>query len=210
MRLRRKDDFTAATDSAGCVGVVLVQRLMDAGVGLLLFAGAWLALIGWFVKVAAAGEKRFAALREAFAGLRIGDKMVPDPAALPADIRRARFEAWMFAGARHPVYPVVDDTGVVGVLPLRSFGSMPASKGRHLRFVHRTVPLGDTVVLDLADAAMRLGQTHLGPALVLGDGALVGLPSVNDLAALLELRASGDGALGSRKLVSHRPVRAGS
>lgn len=89
---------------------------------------------------------------------------------------------------------------------------MPVCKRRLLRVAHRTVPLGDMLVLDreddLADAAVRLGQTQLGRALALGDGAHVGLLSVNDLAALLKLRASGNAASDPRLPGSHRPVQA--
>lgn len=141
------------------------------------------------------------------------DRLSDRPKTVPAaDMRLAQFEGSVFAGARHSVYPVTDEGGVVGVLPLRSVGSVPLSRRRLLRVAHRTVPLAETLVLgpddDLADAAARVSQTHLGRALVLSDGRLVGLLSVTDLAAMLELRAPARTATGLGLGAKRRPAEA--
>ena len=78
-----RGDFAQATRFAGTLGQTFGQAMIVLGViGALVYGapgGLWLALIGWFLTVAASSEARLVAARQALAGLRVADAMTAEP-----------------------------------------------------------------------------------------------------------------------------------
>jgi Zn-dependent protease len=94
-----KGDFAWATVVAADVGRGFGYLMI--GGGLLLFVvqgalgGAWLAFLGWFLLGAAGMEARHLAVRQALAGLTIGQLMIPDPVtADPDETLAGSWTAW--------------------------------------------------------------------------------------------------------------------
>jgi Zn-dependent protease/CBS domain-containing protein len=193
---RWKRDFTWATHAAGRIGRGFGQAMIAFGVAttLLLAApgGLWLALIGWFLIMAAQAETQMVAMREAFGGLRVHDIMVPDPVTLPADAPIRAIVDRTFPPHRYTAYPVVDGTGLpAGLFPFHRLAAVGPDRWDTVRVGDVMVPVGQAVVLDgeedLGDAVAKLLQTDVGRGLVVHGGRLEGLLSITDARRLLEM-----------------------
>lgn len=188
-------DFTRATRIAGGLGRAFGQAMIFGGILLLLFAGApgglWFALIGWFLMAAADAETRFATIRAALSSLRVGDAMAKRPVTLPSGLSLASFVDGIFAGSRHACYPVVEGGTAAGMLSFRDVTKVPPERWMTTSVGDVARPLDSVLTLerdsDLGTAATELAQDDLGRALVFGDGRLVGLLSMTDVARLIEL-----------------------
>jgi CBS domain-containing protein len=191
-----RKDFSSATQTAGFVGRTFGQILIGGGILLLLLVGApgglWLALIGWFVMLAAQSETSMVAMRDAFAGMSVADLMVRDPATVPTALGLRAFVDRVFPMHRYNAYPVIDDHGrASGILPTRNVKAAGASRWESLTVADCMIPLERALVMsegkDLGEAVVELIQTDLGRALVMRDGLLVGLLSITDAERMLEL-----------------------
>jgi Zn-dependent protease/CBS domain-containing protein len=191
-------DFTRATRYAGALGRAFGQAMIFGGAVLLLFGGAagglWLALIGWFLTIAAAAELSLATIRGAFEGLYVRDALVRDPACVPATQTLREFVDESFPLSRHAAYPVVENGNVVGLLPFARVTGVPAASWPATRVRDAMLPMADAPTLDaddeLAEAAMDLSE-GIGRALVTRQGSVVGMISITDVSRMLELRRLG-------------------
>ncbi len=191
-------DFTRATRYAGALGRAFGQAMIFGGALLLLLGGyaggLWLALIGWFLTIAAAAELSLATIRGAFEGLRVRDAVVHDPACVPVARTLREFVDESFPLGRHAAYPVVDGDQVVGLLPFARVTGVPASKWPSTTVGDAMLPLAEAPTLDadeeLAEAAMDLSG-GLGRALVTSNGGVIGMISITDVSRMLELRRLG-------------------
>jgi Zn-dependent protease/CBS domain-containing protein len=193
-RLRR--DFAWATRIAAEAGRVTGLLLIGAGFVLFLlggmFGGAWIAFLGWFVLSAAGGEARQAEARQAIAGLRVRDLMVPDPRAAHRDETLAAFVAALGDEDRFTAYPVLDEGRVVGLLPTRTVLETPPPQQETIRVGERMLGLENAPRLapddDLLEALSRLAEAGVNRGLVLDGDRLVGYLSVADVAEALASR----------------------
>jgi Zn-dependent protease/CBS domain-containing protein len=193
---RRSGDFTRATRTAGALGRGFGQVMIGIGVALVLLGalgGLWLALIGWFLLNAAAAESQLAELRSVLADDRVADAMVVAPITVRDDATLQAFVDDVFARSRHVAYPVVDDHGApTGELTFRAVAGVTPERWPSVTVGERAIPLEDTFTVDadapLFSVAVELMQRPPNRALVLRDGALVGLLSITDVSRLLELR----------------------
>lgn len=194
---RRRGDFTWATHVAGRVGRAFGQFMIAFGVAttILLAApgGLWLALIGWFLIGASQAETQMAAMREAFADLRVRDIMVSDPLTLSADETIRSVVDRTFSPRRYTAYPVVDGSSLpVGLFPFHRVAGLPETRWEDVRVGEVMVPRERAVVLggedDLGDAVTKLLQTHVGRGLVVRDNRLDGLLSITDAQRLIDVR----------------------
>jgi Zn-dependent protease/CBS domain-containing protein len=192
----RSGDFARATEQAAAAGRVIAFGLIGLGVLAFItlgaFGGAWLALIGWFLLMAASAESRAMLAREALQGLRVADVMSIDPVTSRPELTLGRFMDDIVWNSRFTTYPVVDDGRPVGLIPFRKVAQVPRGEWDHRTVADHMLPLADLVVVDgadpLPDAALRVYETETGRALVIDDGRLVGLLSISDIARTLELR----------------------
>ena len=193
-RVRR--DFAWATRIAAEAGRVTGLLLIGAGLVLFLlggmFGGAWIAFLGWFVLSAAGGEARQAEARQAIAGLRVRDLMVPDPRAAQQDETLAAFVAALGDEDRLTAYPVLDAGRVVGLLPTRTALETPPPQQETIRVGERMLGLEDAPRLapddDLLEALSRLTEAGVNRGLVLDGERLAGYLSVADVADALASR----------------------
>lgn len=191
---RLRGDRDRAARAAGRCGQV-AGALMVAG-GWLEFlagrgAGLWLALLGLFVATAAGAEVRRSALAEAVRGVRVGDAM--RPAVTGQDWQTVeRFLADTApSAAGQPVVPVTDldgrPTGVVEPAALR--GAL-TGRAADVRVRDLATSLGSCTLAgpdeQVAEVLERGVLTAARPVLVLADGRVVGMVTVQDVLGLMQ------------------------
>jgi Zn-dependent protease/CBS domain-containing protein len=188
-----RGEFGWATAVAANIGRGFGFVFIAGGLALFMagggFGGIWLAFIGWFLLGAASGEARYLAVREALAGLRVGDLMVREPATVEPGLTLGRFMDEIVWNRRFTSYPVVEAGRPVGILPFRCVARVPRTEWDERLVRDCMVPLEEVPVLTaetpLVDAALELGD-GVGRALVVDGDRLVGYLSVTDLARALE------------------------
>jgi Zn-dependent protease/CBS domain-containing protein len=88
--------------------------------------GVWLALIGWFVVVAAGQQQRQYDRRERIGELRVGDAMSRNPVTVPAQATVAEVIERYVRPTRFSSFPVVDEGGsLVGMATVRRMAMLP-------------------------------------------------------------------------------------
>lgn len=189
-----KGDFAAATRTAAALGRLFGQILIGGGVFLALFAasfgGLWLAMIGWFLLIAADAEANAAIAHVGLAGLRVRDAMVPGPLTVDAGLPLERFMDDVFFAHRYTAYPVIGDGSPVGVITFRDVAAIPRDAWPGIRVGDRMTALEDAVVFHsddpLEEAWTTLLASPIRRALVVDDGRLTGLLSATDVLRILE------------------------
>ncbi|WP_370962557.1 site-2 protease family protein [Amycolatopsis sp. cg9] len=181
-----------AARSGNVLGLVL------AGIGLVellwfgSFAGVWLVGIGWFLGFSARAELATGPAREVLGRLRLSEVMTPHPETAPGWFTVRAF-AEQAATRRFRTYPVVSFDGrPVGIVSLAALARVPAQARASTRVEDvcvkppRCLVTGPDVPLTaiLGRLGDRPGQDL---ALVVEDGALVGVVSPDDIARTLEL-----------------------
>jgi len=189
-----KGDYAAATRTAAALGRLFGQILIAGGVFLALFAasfgGLWLAMIGWFLLIAAEAEANAAIAHVGLAGLRVRDAMVAAPVTVDADLSVERFMDDVFLRHRYTAYPVVDHGSLAGVITFRAVAAIPRDAWPGVRVGERMTALDDAVAVHSDDALEEAWTTLLTSplrrALVLDGGRLAGLLSATDVLRILE------------------------
>jgi CBS domain-containing protein len=151
-------------------------------------SGIWLALIGWFLLIAASAETNIARTQERFSGMRVRDIMVNNPVTVPKSLSVSQFIEEIFPSSRFATYPVTDNGEPVGLLSLNHLKRIPKERWGEAISDHM-IGLDEAVVIspddELDKVAIELAQTRVGRALVVEHGELVGLVSMTDLSRWL-------------------------
>jgi Zn-dependent protease/CBS domain-containing protein len=194
-----KGNLAWATHIAALIGRGFGYLFIAGGVGLAIwqssYSGIWLAFVGWFLLQAAAAEDRTLLARQALRGLRVRDVIVRDPVTTRPDVSLGAFIDDIAWSTRHATYPVLDNSHVVGLLPLRRVAEVPRSEWETRTVRDCMRPREEVPVVheddDLFDAAADLSESDLSRALVLDGDRFVGLLSWSDVRRALELRRAG-------------------
>jgi Zn-dependent protease len=190
---RARGDFVWATNVAAAMGRAFGIGLVATGLLLFItagvFSGVWLTFVGWFLLGAASSEARYVAMRDALAGLRVGDVMTRYPVTAQADETIGRFVDDIAGQAHHHAYPVLRGDEVVGLLPFARVARTPRAEWDVRHVAECMLPRADVAVLapeePAFDALVGLAGVEVHRALVLQDGQLVGVLSISDLARTL-------------------------
>jgi Zn-dependent protease len=188
---RTRAAVTAARVGQG-LGVVLI------GLGLFGFvfganAGTlWTALIGWFVLTAARGEAQVASLRASLGERRVREVMSPEPVVGPAWFTVEGFLERFAPYHRHLAFPLREFDGrLAGLVSLDALRRLPPERRALVRVSELARPLSAVVTAQPDDPAVelaaRLAASGQALALVLDQGALVGVVSPTDLARAVAL-----------------------
>ncbi|SDM61931.1 Zn-dependent protease (includes SpoIVFB) [Halogranum gelatinilyticum] len=185
--LARNRPYGVATRIAASLGVTFA--LVFAVLGVLLFNPV-LILVALFVYSAAKSEARVTVLDDLLDGLSVADVMDPVTTTLGPDDTVATLVTTMLSRHRLSV-PVVDDTGVVGVVRLEDLRDLP-------RDAYETTRLDDLVVAeppvrvdaaaDAFETLVDLGQRGVDDALVESGGEVVGTVSQGSFFAAIEIQ----------------------
>jgi Zn-dependent protease/CBS domain-containing protein len=188
-------DFRSATVLSANIGrgfgflfIALGLVMFFGGAGV---SGVWLAFIGWFLLMAASGEARYLAVRDALGGLRVRDLMVRDPATVPPTLTLGQFMDDVVWSRRYTTYPVVGaDGSPLGLLPFRRVAEVPRAEWDSRPVRECMIGRDEALVLaeedELVDVLPDLGE-GVGRALVLDGDRLVGFLSITDVARALEI-----------------------
>jgi CBS domain-containing protein len=174
----------------------LGEDAVAVGIALLLvsgtLAGIWLALIGWFVLLAAEGERRQASDRSALDGVRVRDVMIEDPPLVGPNTPLRELAYDVLCDPQHSSFPVMDGNRPVGLISLNAGSTLVRSAGGRVADHMIALDRAPTLSPDQAasDALVELAQSELCSALVCKGGRLVGLVSISDLGRVLELRTA--------------------
>ncbi|MFG2848164.1 site-2 protease family protein [Kitasatospora sp. NPDC048296] len=191
---RRGRDRERAERVAGRVGQVGGLLLSVAGwfeflrgVG----AGIWLIVVGLFMWSSALAEVRRATLVAALRGTRIGQVMTSPVATGPDWLDLDRFLAEPVARTHHPLIPVVDFAGrPSGLVDLRRLATVPPGRRSGTRVRDLATPLSECVVAAPEDDLVEVldHATARPPILVLDDGRLIGIVTLEDLGRIARTR----------------------
>lgn len=129
---RSSGDAVAATTTAARVGRGFGFVFIALGV-LEMFAGyvggLWLAVVGWFLTVAAGSQALHAEVTEALGGVPARELMTTPAVCLEADATAAQAVDQVILRVPHPAFPVLEDGRVVGMLALAAVEQLaPAAR----------------------------------------------------------------------------------
>jgi Zn-dependent protease/CBS domain-containing protein len=188
-----RDSFEWATRVAANIGRGFGFLFIAGGIAMFIFAdsfsGAWLAFIGWFLLMAASGELRYLAVRDALDGLRVRDLMVRDPQTVRADMSLGDFMDEVVWPNRYTTYPVTENGRAVGLLPFRCVAQIPRREWDERSVRDCMLSRDDVPVFEEDDELVEaVGELAEGPGrgLVLDGDRLVGFLSRTDLAQAFE------------------------
>jgi Zn-dependent protease/predicted transcriptional regulator len=198
-------DKRRATAVAATAGVRLGYGFVAVGALIALsgaaLSGVWMALIGWIVLEAARAEKEGVELRSLLEDVRVDDVMTRDPVTVPRDLTVDALIRHHIGQYRCSAFPVVDQDGsAIGLVTLSRLRDVPDDLRDALTAAQVATPVAEVVTASPGEPVVDL-VTRLAPgtgrrALVLQDGALVGIITASDLDRALELAAlAGPGAL---------------
>lgn len=207
----RLRDLNTATRVGTAIGTGFGYFLIGGGVVLLFttgFGGLWLAVLGWFLTVAAQSEAMQMAARQTLSGLRVRDVMASDPVTVGADADVATFIDEVARNTRFSTYPVVEDGEVAGLLSFRCVTQIPRDRWESTRTADCMIPRERVPVVESGEDAAALFQDLIGSetrrALVIDDGHLSGLVSITDLSRAIQTRAPGERVAEQVAMVSGR------
>jgi Zn-dependent protease len=196
----RTGDLNRATGIAARIGRGFGYGMVGLGV-LGVAAGAigglWLALVGFFVIVAAKAEEGGLRVRTAFSGREAGRLMSYPAVAIQAETSVERAVAEFFVRYRYAAFPVLDGERPVGILDAGAIERVPARRrtATAVREVAHTDP--DLIVGEHEDVATLIERPafqRVGRAVVRAEGGGVGILSITDVNRVLralELAGSG-------------------
>jgi CBS domain-containing protein len=185
-----------ATRIAAVAGTSFAFFLIFAGVFSLLrgdsLGGVWYILIGWFMKDASATSYQQVRLDEALRGITVRDAMVESVLMVPSSgsVAEAAREHFMRTG--YGSYPVTRGDAVVGLLCLKDVLRLSAEQREATSVQGAMRPLTDAIVIEpdtpLPTAIARMAEAGTARLLVMRDGRLVGLLTMNGVIRRLKVR----------------------
>jgi Zn-dependent protease len=161
--------------------------------------GLWLMLIGLFVGVTAAAERRWAELAVALRGVRVAEAMTSPVVTGPDWLAVDRFMSEVAAQAGHAVLPLLDFDGrPSGVVQLRRLAAVASGRGETLRVRDVASPLSQCTLAApdelLTGVLERLGSGGGLPILVMDGGRLRGIITAPDIDRLARRHTKGAAA----------------
>ncbi|MER5795244.1 site-2 protease family protein [Streptomyces sp. NPDC001980] len=158
--------------------------------------GLWLMVIGVFVAVTAAAQRRWAQLSMAVRGVRVAQAMTSPVVTGPDWLTVDRFLADVAAHTRHSVLALVDFEGrPSGVVQLRRLAAVPSGRQQALRVRDLATPLSQCTLAApdelLAAVLERLGSGGGLPVLVMDGGRLGGIVTAHDIQRLSQRNPAG-------------------
>lgn len=187
----RTHDRARATVVAGGGGRVLGALLVAGGLFMMMaggLSGLWLAVVGWFVLGAVQQEVAAARAELALGDRTVADLMTTGLVTVTPEMSVADFADLLRTAPSHPVYPVVSQGRLLGLLSLQAAGRVPLEHRAEVRVGDVMVQRPDvpTFAPDLlARDALRRLATPPGRAAVLdAEDDLLGLVSSSDVERL--------------------------
>ena len=194
----RWQNLRRATRVASMVGSTFGLLLIFGGIYLVVaqgefIGGMWLALIGLFVRNAAASSYQRVLLRRALEGEPVRAFTRGNPVSVPSWLSVQSLVDDIIYRHHHKLYPVVDDGRLTGCVSTEDVKSLSREDWRHRRVadiahscsVENTIH-PDADALDALHAMRRSGRSRM---IVAENGTLIGMLSIKDLLEFFALKA---------------------
>lgn len=192
-----KGDLVDATRTAARVSSLLALGLIGFGLLQLFagrFGGVWPALIGWFIRQAAASAATQVSLRQALANLRVRDVMTQDPETVTAQEPVTQLIEDYFARHTYGGYPVERNGEVIGIVTLHDLRKVRPEDRFRTTVEQIMSPLTPDLVVapdtPVFQALTRMLSTNVGRLLVLEPGRRAGLVTSRGILHLAQVKTS--------------------
>jgi Zn-dependent protease len=207
---RQTGDLSRATTVAASIGRGLGYGMVGLGVFATLagaFGGLWLALIGFFVVVAAKAEEGGLRIRTAFSGREARNLMTFPAVSVPAEVSVASAVQDYFVSRRFSAFPVLDGKRLVGLIDRATVEGVPVEQRASTAVGEICLKEPSLVVEESQDVAELLDQPafqQVGRAMVISPDGRIGILSITDVNRVLRaLELAADDCEGERE-PSHR------
>jgi len=184
---RWRGDLRRATAAAATIGRGFGYGMIALGVLAALggaVGGVWLAVVGFFVVVAAKAEEGGLRIRTAFAGREAGRFMSFPAVAMPVGISVEEAVQGYFARHRYTAFPVIDDGRPVGLIDASHVERVDPAQ-RATTTVREAAVLDPELLVgerqDVAELLERPAFQRVGRAVVVSDGGEIGVISITDV-----------------------------
>ena len=198
---RIRGERFAATRNAAGVGRFFGYLLMGIGVFLALqrgglFAGIWIALIGWFISTAAEAAAAQLSVERSLSGVRVHDVMEPDPPSVsPNESVGELVNERMLRGEHRSFLVLHDDGGLAGIVTLSDVRGLPRESWEGARVTDIMTRHADLATVGpdaTAEEAMQLlGSREVGQLPVVTDDGrtVLGLVTRTGILRLIDTRS---------------------
>jgi Zn-dependent protease len=183
----RIGDVNRATSVAAAIGRgfgygMIALGLLAAAAGAV--GGIWLAIVGFFVIVAAKAEEGGMRVRTAFAGREAGRFMSFPAVTVPAGVSVEDAVERFFVAHRYSAFPVLDGDRLVGLIDVGTVERLPAARRRQTTAGEAAFYDRELVVdehQDVAELLERPAFQRVGRAVVETGRGEVGILSITDV-----------------------------
>jgi Zn-dependent protease/CBS domain-containing protein len=189
----RSGDLRTATRQASGVGRLVANLMMAFGlvtiVMMHIIPGAWLMLIGMFLKKSADNEYQAFELRLGLQNMKVGEIMAP-PVAVDTAMSISEFVNDYVFHYHFRAFPVVERGRFVGMIDVRSIRGVPASEWP-IKKIGAYISDASCVLdpnTEATDALRILLSKNCRKAPVVRNGELLGILTQSDLYKLTALR----------------------
>lgn len=192
---RRHGNMLRATKVAARVGHGFAFLLMALGALRLLFAdpvgGAWLFVIGFFLRQAADMSYEQLLVRQALAGKPVRQFMTVAPVAVTPDTSLADFLHQFVYRYHHRLFPVQDNGRLLGAISAAQLRGIPGEERMFRKVATATTPLATLPTVTPETGALqalgRMRETGRSRLLVVDHNRLAGIITARDLLDFISL-----------------------
>jgi len=193
----RRSTYIASSVGAA-VGLIFIiggvtSVLLGLGAGIFAWGGAWLALIGLFLRSAAQTSYQQLLIRRALEGVPIGELMSTALVCMPAEtLLKDAVDEW-FLRYRYHGFPICGPEGLQGVLSLDNVRTVDRDKWENTtvgQVMDRRAPqYAVPPDMDAVQVLARMSRYDVGRIPVVQEGRLIGIVTRRDILELLQLKS---------------------
>ena len=191
-----KKNIRWATRISSEIGAAFGLGLILLGVVSFIFGniigGIWWVLIGFFLRNASQMSYQQIFIRKALEGEQVMRFMKTDLITVPASTSINELVEGYIYKYHHKMYPVMDDSGLIGCVTTRSVKEIPKDHWSSREVGEIASPLSDdnSIVYnaDAMESLSKMSRTGNGRLLVLKDGKLVGIITLKDMIEFLSMK----------------------
>jgi Zn-dependent protease/CBS domain-containing protein len=188
-------DLKSATRVCSLIGQGFGWLLIAGGVALVwwtqsLLAGAWTAVLGWFLRRAASLSYKQLLLRRALEGERVEHFMRRDPISVSPALSVAELVDGYVQRFHHTMYPVLQGERLIGCVTTRRLREIPREEWTRRSVASLLEALSPENTISPHTAAIHALQRmgHRRRLMVVEGDRLVGIVSMRDLLSLLAMK----------------------
>jgi Zn-dependent protease/CBS domain-containing protein len=196
-----KKDFRRATRWTSLAGSILGFILMLSGVAQAFtgnfIVGVWWFIVGLFLRGAAKASYYQVVARTMLGSEPIQRFMTPNPASVSPDLSVDKLVEEHFYRSLHTMYPVVDDSRLVGCISSKQISGIPRDQWNRFHVRDVALPCSKDNTVDIETGALAalaiMNRTGNSQLLVMDGDRLAGIVTLKDLLKLLALKLDLEG-----------------